>query len=169
MPTRSRKAWWASGRQIWERPRQCPTREVRPPHRQRAAAAPAALGGASAGGGWSAPISAATIEDAIKSLKQQVDTEVTSLTDFKGKGHKLARRDYSVLAMLFAIAGEYDGEVRWKKTRRRPAMSLPAAPPISRSPPTRPTTKPKPAKQSWARLVGGSSPFSAKAAEARAA
>jgi hypothetical protein len=32
--------------------------------------------------------------DAIKGLKQQVDKEVTTLSDFKGKGHKLARRGY---------------------------------------------------------------------------
>ena len=66
-------------------------------------------------GGWSGLISAATIEDSIKWLKQQVDKEITTLSDFKGKGHKLARRDYSMLAMLFGIAGEYEGDVRWKK------------------------------------------------------
>src|SRR5205823_9188307 len=71
--------------------------------------------GAALGSGWSRLISAATIEDTIKSLKQQVDKEVMTLSDFKSGGNKLARRDYSLLAMLFAIASEYDGDVRWKK------------------------------------------------------
>src|SRR5688572_5840829 len=72
-------------------------------------------GGSPSGAGWSRLISAATIETTVKDLKLQIDKEVTTASDFAGKGHKLARRDYSVLAILFGIAGEYDGEVRWKK------------------------------------------------------
>lgn len=79
------------------------------------AVAPAAGAGGLAGSGWSAIISPTTIEDTIKAMKLQVDAEVTTPSDFAGKGAKLARRDFSVLAMLFAIAGEYDAEVRWKK------------------------------------------------------
>ncbi|MEX2175188.1 MAG: hypothetical protein WD872_12570 [Pirellulaceae bacterium] len=67
------------------------------------------------GAGWSAIISATTIEDEVKALKLQVDKNVTTPSDFAGKGYKLARRDFTTLAVLFGIAGEYDGEVRWKK------------------------------------------------------
>src|SRR6187455_433994 len=45
---------------------------------------------ATASGRWSELISPATIEDAIKAMKQQIDKDVTTLSDFKGKGHKLA-------------------------------------------------------------------------------
>ncbi len=81
-----------------------------------AAAAAGASGGGGAGGagGWSKLISAATIEDEVKSLKQMVDKSVTTPTDFAGKGYKEARRNFMMLGMLFGIIGEYDGEVRWK-------------------------------------------------------
>ena len=64
--------------------------------------------------GWSKLISAATVEDEVKALNLAVDQSVTTPSDFAGRGHKFARRDFSVLALMFAIAGEYDGDVRWK-------------------------------------------------------
>jgi hypothetical protein len=71
--------------------------------------------GGGSGAGWSKLISAATIEDEVKGLKLQVDKTVTTPTEFAGKGYKEARRNFMMLAMLFAIIGEYDGEVRWKQ------------------------------------------------------
>jgi hypothetical protein len=79
-----------------------------------AGGAASAGGGGGAGGGWSKLISAATIEDEVKTLKQMVDKSVTTPTDFAGKGYKEARRNFMMLGMLFGIIGEYDGEVRWK-------------------------------------------------------
>ena len=70
--------------------------------------------GNSSGTGWSSFISSTSIEDEIKSLKKAVDGNVTTPSDFAGKGYKLARRDFSMLAMMFAIIGDYDGEVRFK-------------------------------------------------------
>jgi hypothetical protein len=70
-----------------------------------------------AGGGngtWSQLISAATIEDEIKSLKMALDQDVTTPGDFKGRGYKLCRTHFSVAAMLFAVIGEYDADIRWK-------------------------------------------------------
>ncbi len=64
--------------------------------------------------GWSKLISAATVEDEIKALNLAIDKSVTTPSDFAGRGHKFARRDFSVLALMFAIAGEYDGDIRWK-------------------------------------------------------
>jgi hypothetical protein len=64
---------------------------------------------------WSKLISAAAIEDEIKARKLDVDKDVNTPTDFAGKGYKAARRHLTVLATMFAIAGEYDGDVRWKK------------------------------------------------------
>lgn len=69
---------------------------------------------AGAGSGWSKIIAASTIEDEVKSIKQLVDKTVTTPTEFAGKGYKEARRNFMMLAMLFAITGDYDGEVRWK-------------------------------------------------------
>ena len=77
-----------------------------------ASAGPAAGGGA---GGWAKVISPATIEDEIKAIKLEVDKNVTTPSEFAGRGHKVIRREFSILAMLFAIINEYEGDVRFKK------------------------------------------------------
>jgi cytochrome c556 len=64
---------------------------------------------------WSKLISPTTIEDEVKAIKLEVDKDVSTPTDFAGKGYKLARRHFTMLAVMFAITGEYDGDVRWKK------------------------------------------------------
>lgn len=75
-----------------------------------ASAAPAGA----AGSGWSALISGATIEDEIKRTKGKVDMEVTAPGPFAGKGYKECRVHFTIVAMLFGIAGEYESDVRWK-------------------------------------------------------
>jgi len=135
-------------------------------------AASAATGGSSSvaagGGGWSGLISAGTIEDQIKGLKQQVDKDVTTLSDFKGKGHKLARRDYSLLAMLFGIMSEYEGEVRWKKdsAAARDAFGRSAA--NFKVATDAAFNEAKARKQELTELVGGSTPFAGKSGDAKA-
>jgi hypothetical protein len=66
-------------------------------------------------GEWAKLISSTTIEDEIKAIKLEVDKNITTPTEFAGRGHKAIRREYSVLAMLFAIINEYEGDVRFKK------------------------------------------------------
>ena len=73
---------------------------------------------AAAGGNWSKLIDAETIETEIKRLSQQVGKDVTTPAPFKGGGYKDCRRDFSVLAALFAVSAEYDGDVRWKDVGR---------------------------------------------------
>ena len=121
-----------------------------------------------AGSGWSAIISPTTIEDAIKAMKLQVDAEVTTPSDFAGKGAKLARRDFSVLAMLFAIAGEYDGEVRWKKDApaARDVFARTAA--NAKVGTNQVFQEAKLRKDELTDLISGSSPFGDKTADAKA-
>ena len=69
---------------------------------------------ADASAGWSKLIDAETIETEIKRVAQEVSKSVTATAQFKGGGYKDCRREFSVLAAMFAVAGEYDGEVRWK-------------------------------------------------------
>jgi len=128
----------------------------------------AASTGPAAGSGWSRLISATTIEDTIKSLKLQVDKEITTPSEFAGKGHKLARRDYSLLAMLFGIAGEYDGDVRWKKDApaARDAFARSAANFKVGTPQAFQEAKLR--KDELSDLVGGSSPFAGKEADTKA-
>jgi hypothetical protein len=75
---------------------------------------PADAAGATPGSGWSKLIDAETIETEIKRLGQSIAKEVTTPTAFKGGAFEDCRRDFSVLAALFAIVAEYDGEVRWQ-------------------------------------------------------
>jgi hypothetical protein len=63
---------------------------------------------------WSKLIDAETLETEIKRLAQAVAQDVTSPSEFKGGAYQACRRHFSVLATLFAIAAEYDGEVRWQ-------------------------------------------------------
>lgn len=70
------------------------------------------------GGGvfaWGKIISPTTIEDEIKALKLELDKDVTRPSSFTGGGNRKCRTHFSILAMLFAIVGEYDGDVRWKE------------------------------------------------------
>lgn len=94
------------------------------PKNPGAVVATSAPGGGSAGTGgsadgasyaWSKMISATTIENEIKAIKLNVDQSVTTPSEFAGRGHKQVRRDFSILAAMFGIVGEYDGDVRWKK------------------------------------------------------
>ena len=91
-------------------------------------AAPAPMATGNGGGGapaqgtasggvfaWGKIISATTIEDEIKALKLELDKDVTRPSSFTGGGNRKCRTHFSILAMLFAIVGEYDGDVRWKE------------------------------------------------------
>ncbi|MBM4003280.1 MAG: hypothetical protein FJ295_08335 [Planctomycetes bacterium] len=64
--------------------------------------------------GWASRIDGSVIEDEVKAVRIEVDECVTNPTDFAGRGYKLARMHFTTLAMLFGIASEYDGNVRWK-------------------------------------------------------
>jgi hypothetical protein len=67
------------------------------------------------GSHWSALISAATLEDEVKAQVQPVSAAVQTPTGFKGGAYKVAREDFTLLAALFGVIGQYDGDVRWQK------------------------------------------------------
>lgn len=75
-------------------------------------------GGSSAatGAGWSKLIASTTLEDQIKAVKQSLDKDITTPSEFAGKGYSIARREFSSLAVLFGVIAEYDGDVRWKSS-----------------------------------------------------
>jgi hypothetical protein len=116
--------------------------------------------------GWSRLISATTIEDAIKSLKLQIDKQITTASDF-AKNHNVARRDYTVVATLFAIAGQYDGDVRWKKDApaARDVFARSAA--NFKVGTAQAYAEAKERKAELNELLSGSSPFGGKEAEAK--
>lgn len=55
-----------------------------------------------------------TLETEIKRLSQSLNEAVRTPGVFKGGGYRAARRDFSELAVLFAVTGQYDGPARWK-------------------------------------------------------
>src|SRR5436305_6681642 len=63
---------------------------------------------------WSKLISPESLQDEIKSYQNLVKDDVKSPSAFKGEGFKRARRNFSMLAVAFAVIAEYDGDVRWK-------------------------------------------------------
>lgn len=63
---------------------------------------------------WSKLIGAETLEAEVKRLNQSVTNSVSKSGAFKSGGFKDARRDFSELAVLFAVTAEYDGNARWK-------------------------------------------------------
>lgn len=70
---------------------------------------------APSGDGWSQVISSTTIEDEIKAIKLQVDSDVMTEQQFISRGYEPSRRHFGVLAMLFGVIAEYDGDVRFKE------------------------------------------------------
>jgi hypothetical protein len=71
-------------------------------------------GHAKTAGGWSKLIDAETIETEIKRIGPELAKAAKTPSEFKGGSYKDCRRYFSVLATLFAVSAEYDGDVRWQ-------------------------------------------------------
>ncbi|MFO0883597.1 MAG: hypothetical protein U0894_05315 [Pirellulales bacterium] len=128
---------------------------------------------ATSGGGGQARagrliISSQAIEDEIKALKLKVDAAITTPSEFKGKGYRLVRRDFSMLAMLFAITGEYEGDVRWKKSAPGARDTFARTAANAKVGTDQVFAEAKLRKTELADLVGGSDPFGGKEAEVKA-
>ena len=81
-----------------------------------AANASAPAGGVPGGVKWSSLVSADTLADEAKDMKDLLATACAKLGDFKGGGFEDARCGYSSLAMLFGVIAAYDQpDVRWRK------------------------------------------------------
>ena len=79
-------------------------------------AAAASGGGMTGGLKWSALVSADTLTDEVKDMKDLLATACGKLSDFKGGGFEEARCGYSSLAMIFGVIAAYDqSDVRWRK------------------------------------------------------
>lgn len=65
--------------------------------------------------GWSKLITAEVLEDEIKACQIQLAAAVQTPLKFKGGAYQQARQHFNLLATLFAITAEYDGDVRWKR------------------------------------------------------
>jgi len=63
---------------------------------------------------WSNVIGHETLESEVKRLSADAASRIATASAFKGGGYKDARRDFSELAVLFAVISQYDGDPRWK-------------------------------------------------------
>ncbi len=68
---------------------------------------------------WKKRIDTATVEDLIKSAKLRLDPAVTSPAKFASGGYQIARRDFTLLTVLFGVIEQYPGDVRWKHSAAR--------------------------------------------------
>lgn len=73
-------------------------------------------GAASGEGVWKERISAQSIEDLVKECKRRLDSVVTTPAKFSGGGFKDARREFSLLAVLFVATELYPEKVRWQNS-----------------------------------------------------
>jgi hypothetical protein len=65
---------------------------------------------------WHNLISPSSLEDLIKGAKLRLDQTITTPAAFAGGGAVVARKEFSLLALLFAIVEKHPGEVRWKSS-----------------------------------------------------
>lgn len=65
---------------------------------------------------WSQLIDADTLTAEIKRINNQLATSLKKASSFQGGGNLLCRRDFGVLAVLFGVVAEYDGDVRWQRS-----------------------------------------------------
>ena len=70
---------------------------------------------AASGAAWSRLVSAETLENEVKAQLPLLAAALKTPTAFTGGGFEKARKSFSVLAILFAVIAEYDGDVRWKR------------------------------------------------------
>lgn len=67
----------------------------------------------SAGKTWSRLISAATLEDEVKALLQNLSRDLTTVSRFRSD-HTKVQKSFEQLSLMFGVIREYDGKIRWK-------------------------------------------------------
>lgn len=65
---------------------------------------------------WNKLVSPTSLEDLIKGSKLRLEKIVTTPTAFAGGGFAVARKEFSLLALLFAIIEKHPDDVRWKES-----------------------------------------------------
>lgn len=73
--------------------------------------------GPAAGGSgqWAAIIPGAIVEDEIKKFATEISEATANPGAFKSGGNRVVRKRFAVIALMFGIAHEYDGDIRWKE------------------------------------------------------
>jgi len=66
------------------------------------------------GSEWKAIVSGEALEDEVKRQMPALTAAVRSLSAFKSEGAQVIRRQFSLLAVVFAVISQHDEDVRWK-------------------------------------------------------
>lgn len=131
-----------------------------------ASATPGESGSTGPAAKWSELISGTVLEDEVKAQKKYADSNVVSPSDFAGKGYKNARRDFCIAGIVFAVIGEFDGDVRWKKDAASIRDTFSRAAGNCKTGSTQAFAEAKLRKQDLTDLIGGQS-VEAKEADAK--
>ncbi len=78
--------------------------------------APATEASGSGSNVWKDLISGQSIEDLVKEAKRRLDGIVTSPAKFAAGSYKDARREFTLMAVLFAAIEQYPEDIRWKNS-----------------------------------------------------
>ena len=65
---------------------------------------------------WKERISGQSIEDLVKEGKGRLDTFITTPAKFSGGSYKDARREFTLLAILFATIEQFPEKIRWQSS-----------------------------------------------------
>ncbi len=100
------------------------------------------------------------MESEVKSTVRELTETVKSPSVFRGGKYQDARREFSVLAVMFAIISGYDNDVRWKRNCDVDAWPAVEAGPVSiaRSAPICLSKKPRPVTKTWKNSCRGENP-----------
>lgn len=69
---------------------------------------------AATSGGWSEMVDGFVLENEIKRWQQEITSQVSTPVKFK-TSHNDISEQFAMVAMWFAIIGQYEGDVRWKE------------------------------------------------------
>lgn len=64
---------------------------------------------------WSGLVDGVVLEDEIKKHVPLLNESVRTVGSFRGGGFRDARRQLSMVAVMFGVVAEYDGDVRWQR------------------------------------------------------
>ncbi len=67
---------------------------------------------------WSQLIDADTLTAEIKRINNQLANSLRRSATFQGGGNLGCRRDFGMLAVLFGVIAEFDGDVRWQQSAK---------------------------------------------------
>jgi hypothetical protein len=64
---------------------------------------------------WSELVDAETLETEVKRAVARLEAPLANSAAFRSGGHNVCRTEFALLAVLFGVIDQYDGEARWQR------------------------------------------------------